>query len=187
MADRASTRLRWTDVRLDADARRRGCTRHARRAWRRSAGARRRHRRGRPRGARRARARATASAGWRSTSSRSSPHRAARRRCDPVSRYPSSDIDLAFIVPTPCRRRAVEATLRAGRRRAARVACDSSTSTAARACRRAPGAWPTGSASRPTTTRSPTKRSPGSASGPSMPSSRPTAPRSADLVVHRGG
>ena len=90
-----------------------------------------------------------APAGWAGSTSTSAccstRDRVARRRRarpDPVSRFPSSDIDLAFVVPEEVPAGSVERTLRAPAATCwSRWGC--STSTGATRWRRAPGAWPT--------------------------------------------
>ena len=61
------------------------------------------------------------------------PPPAARRPTAPISRFPSADIDLAFVVDDAVPAGDVERTLRDGRRRPARAASSCSTSTGARA------------------------------------------------------
>ena len=69
-----------------------------------------------------------------------------------VSRFPSSDIDLAFVVRTPIR--PMPWPKRCGPPAASCWSpCTSSTSTGARASTRVRAAWPTGCASAPTTAR----------------------------------
>ena len=88
------------------------------------------------------------------------PSRTATDPFVPFSRFPSSDIDLAFEVPDERRRRprSLPAIDGAGERAARRRrAC--STSTGATAWPRAAGASPTGCGSRPPTAPSPTPRS----------------------------
>ena len=101
----------------------------------------------------RARRRAPAGrAGWRSTSiCCSTPRRAAAAVVAPVSRFPSSDVDLAFVVddavaagePSPprCGRPVESCSSR----------WSSSTSTGGRGWPPGSGAWPTGCASAPST------------------------------------
>ena len=120
-------------------------------------GAARRDRPGRARGARHRRAGGVARGRPRRCCS-ALPH--GRQAYEPVSRYPSSDIDLAFVV----------ADADAGRRRPRRPsprrparcwsACACSTCSAARRCRPAPAAWPSPCGSRRPTAPSPTTRWP---------------------------
>ncbi len=138
----------------------------------------RRGRRGGPRRPRRLRARLRTADGWDgwrsiSTCSSTTPTGAAPT-VTPISRFPSSDVDLAFVVDDGIRRR------RGGRRRcgAPAATCSSrwasSTSTGDRACRRGRAASPTDCDSAPSTTPSPTSRWGSCAGAASKRSSRRT-------------
>ena len=81
------------------------------------------------------------------------PH--GNRTYTPVSKFPSSDIDLAFVVGDDVAASRIEASLRKGGGASSPMS-NCSTSIEVRESMTAPGRWPTGCASRPPIAPSPT-------------------------------